>query len=416
MESLSTPSCEPNEPPQPGAVESMLDRPVAQTVAFVADSFGFWGAASLRPWRVGCKAVGTPRKAPPPFAWLVATLFVAGVSLRVFFALNAAPAADSTLLFDDLRTALAEVSLTGSVLVTLPCVLIVALATRCLSWVLGPVEPWSEDRLVSAACHAVGWQFGVVALAFASLVALQVLGCEPTGRLNHLLNQLLPWVVGGTLLWGALLLGPSIADKLSVEGWSATVGGVFAALVFLAPLTTGALWTLGQSVDLRQAARVADQRQQRAWFGDLGVYVLSNRRVDGFDERSTLTVALTNRTEQLILLPREEKLVPLKQVSTGPHQADRDAPALRVVGTSLDYLPDRALLVLPGATRVVEFTVETNPELRGPSGSDRSVRSYGVSYFRRDDDGFVRSLASLPLRMTRTADGRAAGDGESVLR
>lgn len=371
-------------PNEPSAVRTMLDRPVAQIATFVTGCVRFWLRATVHPWRTGSGARTRPETAPPPFAWLVTTLFMAGVALRVFFAIETIPPSPEVTLLGDLRTALGEVSLTGAVLITLPCVLIIALPVAALSRALGSERRPDDDPLVAAACHAFGWQFGAVALTLAVLIVMQLAGMEPTGRLNDELNAVGPYLIGLIVLWGALILAPALTHTAN----RGVIGGVAIGLVGTAPLFFVALWSLGQSVDLHAANQLKEARRQRAWFGDLEAQLLASDRLPMVlgAERRRLRVAYTNHADRLLIVPGESELTP----------ADASAGRrFRVVESSLDYLPDRALLIEPGQTRVAEYTVEPQPTPIGAThGSGNMV--YRVPYHRREaDGGFLQGEGAL---------------------
>ncbi|QDT70771.1 hypothetical protein MalM25_37270 [Planctomycetes bacterium MalM25] len=374
-----------SQPPnEPSAVRTMLDRPVAQIAAFVTGCVAFWGRATVRPWRTGSKACTSPETAPPPFAWLVTALFTTGVALRVFLAIEAIPPSPEVTLLGDLRMAIGEVSLTGAVLITLPCVLIIALPVTALSRVLGSGRRPDDDPLVAAACHAFGWQFGAVALALAVLIVMQLAGMEPTGRLNDELNAVGPYLIGLIVLWGALLVAPALTRATN----DSVFGGVAIGLLGTAPLFFVALWSLGQSVDLQAANGLKEARRQRAWFGDLEVQVLASDPLPKLlgAERHRLRVAYTSHSDRLLIVPSESEFAP----------ADASAGCrYRIVESSLDYLPDRALLIEPGQTRVAEYTVEPQPGLTGTAPEPGNV-SYRVPYHRRErDGGFLRGEGEL---------------------
>ncbi len=149
--------------------------------------------------------------------------------------------------------------------------------------------------------------------------------------------------------------------------------------MFTGPVLVASLWTLGQSVDLRAAQQIAEARQHRAWLGDLDVDVLASEPLpNGLGkERHRLKIAYTSRSDRLLIVSRESEFTP---------QDEPAARRFRVVESSLDFLPDRALLIEPGETRVAEYTVEPQPALIGAAPGLGNL-AYRVPFHRREADG-----------------------------
>lgn len=381
-------------------VESMIDRPVGQAIAFLAWSLMFWGRACWRPWRVGREiAAGSP-DLPPPFAWLVASLFVAGVCLRLLFAMLAVPATAEASLLDDLRQALGDVSLMDATLLTLPCVAIVALSVRIVSMALGGSGRFDSDRLIAAGCYAIGWQFFLLALVVVVLIAMEMAGMEPGGEMIDEVESMLPYLGVFLFLWGAMLLAPTLGGRLPGLGWVNAAVATTTAVLLTVPLLLVAVWTLGHSIDLKAADRLGSERTQLAWYGELDADLLEAAPLEGFPGRFRLTVAYTSRSKRLLVIPRLESMAALLERSVlMSHEGvgylpDPDRSPLRVVDSSLDYLPDRALLVEPKATRIAEYTIaldDAAEEAPKPGNAP-----FAVTYYRRDDDGgFLSGIAPL---------------------
>lgn len=390
---MSEPNASEIPPPEattPSVVEAMLERPISDVVRFVLQCVRLWPLALVAPWRVGRAARSGSADLPPPFAWLVLMLFAAGVSLRLFFAIEATPGEIELSLTHELGRAIGEVSLMNAVLLTLPCVLLCAVLSRLASRLLGAAPRIADDGVMRCACYALGWQAGLVAIGFATPIAMELGGMEPTGRWNGVFNQGLVVLITLGGVWGGLLLGPAVAQRLrTVTRMAVPVGSVVAAATTL-PLAITCLWVLGQSANLSDAAAIADARQQRAWFGELDVDVLRVERGPRVAKRPSLivTVAYTSRSDRLLIAPRIEKFI-----------STADAAPLAIVDSSLDYLPDRAILIEPHATRVAEYTVESaGPLLSAAEASKPGNVAFELPFYRRETDGgFVEGRAELYL-------------------
>ncbi|MEO1496361.1 MAG: hypothetical protein AAFV43_04345 [Planctomycetota bacterium] len=365
----------------------MLDRPVAEIARFVLGCSRYWAHGLVAPWATANATLRGAGPAPPPYAWLVVMLFAAGVALRVFFAVEATPGMVELSFTEELRRAFGEVSLTHATILTLPCVVLCVAGARLASRLLRGAPPVSRDGVVHGACYTLGWQAGLLAFSFVAPIGMELLGMEPTGRWNRAFNQGLLVVTTLGVLWGGLLLGPAVADRVRGRTTWRVVCGFVGALLVSAPLATASLWVLGQSVDLTEAARVADARQQRAWFGELDIDVLTARSL-GRDGRVQLTLAYTSRADRLLVVPRFERLI----------AAEGDGP-FRVIESSLDYLPDRAMLIEPGLTRVAEYTIASDAPAMSPAATDRPGNvAYEVPFHLRETDGgFVQGRAKVYL-------------------
>ncbi len=388
---------------EPTVVEVMLDRPMGQVAQFAGRSATVWGRGLVDPWGLGSAIASGSAKLRTPFAFLVVAMFVTGIATRLWLSIEAVPASSEASLLSDLRSALDDVSLTRITLVTLPCVLIVAAGGYLLSRLVGKQGAWREDRVVAAAFYAAGWQSLVMAVVCGLFMAMQAAGWEPTGALNDEMNQILPVVALVVVVWGALMVTPAMRARLSCPRWWKSLLCLASSGAVGATTLVFSLWVLGESIDLREAARLADERQIETWrrendlwIGQMQADVLQWRELPGVAvvgaERFELTVAYTSRVKQLLVVPRQEAFAANerfgKKFPTQP---------LRVVASSLDDAPDRALLLPAGETRVVEYTVESAPLLIGANWPlNAKAAPYWVEYHCRDDAGyFVKGRANL---------------------
>lgn len=366
-----------------GAVETMFDRPVAQLARFVGACVVLFFRALWRPWRIGREAADGALPTPPPFAWLAATLFTAGVTFRLWFAIEAAPVHEVSFIAD-LRMAVGELSLPRVLMITLPCVLMVALCAALFSRILGSAPRLDEDTLVTAACYALGWQFTTVALFFGCLIMMLMSRLESPGSLNDELNQGLPVVVLLAFTWGALILAPVMRRRLRGSGYWAWPVGLIGSGCFTAPLFITTLWVLGQSVDLHAAIQMAEARQERQWLGGLRVNLIDAR--ENQDGSVEMTVAYTSLSDHLLVVPRARVFEP---ETRGRH--------FKVLESSIDWLPDRALLVEPSETRIAEYTLESvpTPPVNLPEGIHQPIAYTTAYYLREPDGGFLQGLAKF---------------------
>lgn len=394
-----------------GAVVSMLDRPVADVVRFAGQVVTTWLTGLLDPWRLGRGAAAGGAGLAPPFAFLIVLLFTTGVSMRLWRAMEAVPLADDTSLLADLRVAVGEVSVSSAVLLTLPCVLIVAVGARLLSLAFGGRGRFDEDRVVAASCYAVGWQAGVLTWLHAAFVAMQMAGYEPAGSMNDEINLAAPWVALFVTVWGGLIVTPALRDRLPTGRWWPTPLSLVAAALVTATTFVGAFGTLTASADLTAAAKLRIKRQYDQWIGELQVNVLNARPlVEAEPEgapRFELTLACTNRSERLLVVPAP------REIETATPYAEKLGPAtLRITPVAGEPAVSADLVIEPGATVVARFEVE-----RVGAPARRSERlldgwPYAMPYHRRDPDGqFFRGEGLLwaPLEMSTFRVAEASG-------
>ena len=375
-----------------GAVETMLDRPVAQVARFVGASLVFFLRGFYQPIRIGFDVARETTITPPPFAWLVGALFATGVTFRLWFAMMEVPPHVDESFIDDLRTAIGDLSMTRVLLITFPCVLMVALGAALFSRMLGRKPRLDRDTMVTAACYAVGWQFCIVAMFFGLLIMVNVCwryyygGMEEIS-LNDELNAGIPIVLLIAFIWGPMILTPVMRFRLPGHGVLTWPAGFVASAIFTAPLFVSTMWVLGQSVDLHAAAAIAQARQDRIWFGDLDADVLSTREHSN-ELRYEIVVAFTNRADRMLILPRSKELLPKQH-----------GRLFRVVECSLDNLPDRSLLIESSETRVVEYVLELQPTMPLDSNANGYGNpGYAITFFRREPDGgFLQGEAILRL-------------------
>ena len=299
---------------------------------------------------------------------------------------------DNSSLVEDLRVAVGDVSLTQAMLMTFPCVLLVAGGMRVLSLVLRGPKRFEDDGLVGAACYAVGWQAGSVACIATVFVLLQVVGMNPVDTLFEVVNRYGNFVALLVMVWGGLILAPSLRGRLPVRRrWPMPVA-LTASVVVAGAALLGSMGTLMATADFGVAARARLDREADALFGDLQVDVLSAVPVDGESmeeaERFVLTVAYSSRAKGLLVVPPQEELSPPEEVLEKV-----GACRLRVIGSSLDGLPDGAMIVEPGATRVARYTVEL--DVPGDEPHERRDMVYRLAYHLREADGFFTEGEAL---------------------
>ena len=287
----------------------MLDRPVADVARFAVSFVATWVRGLLDPWRLGRSIASGAKGLAPPFAFLVVGLCALGMLMRLWRPLSAMPMHSVSSFVADFRVALGEVSVTHVVFATLPCVLVVAGGARLMS-VLNPIRrpSFTNDRLVAAACYAVGWQAGFAALLMAVVVALEVAGSEPNGQMNDEVNDAAPWLALWAVAWGVLIVAPSVQQRLP-QRWWATPVALMACVALSVGLLGASMGALHSNIDLKSADELHSKRLYDQWIGELQVNVLETRPLEEADsgaERFEMLVAYTNRTERLLVAPTPE--------------------------------------------------------------------------------------------------------------
>ncbi|MEM6655907.1 MAG: hypothetical protein AAF596_08905, partial [Planctomycetota bacterium] len=237
-------------------------------------------------------------------------------------------------------------------------------------------------------------------------------------------------IVGLPLLWSVLIVAPAVKRRQASGSWWAAPSSVITSAVVVVAISAASLQLLGRSIELGDAAKLGLEREFAAiqaelegddlaqgelWRRALQADVLQTRSLaPGVlgEDRFELTVAYTNRTDQLIIIPRQERFAPRKWFRAFP------ARNYRVEASSLDSLADRALLIEPWQTRVAEYTLRldrTATPVGAVSPSEGST-PYRVSYYFRDsfDALYKRETILVPPReiaALRLGDAGVSGAG-----
>lgn len=290
----------------------------------------------------------------------------------------------------DLMLALKGLSLWDVMLMTFPCVLMVAVLGSLLSELAGCRQRMDASPIVRATCYAAGFQFLLLGLLALGHVTIQTL-LEDSELLSHQIEER---IIGGYLLfaivWSAQIIGRAIVvagQRRLTTNWPVRMAlGVVVSAVMLAC----GLLAMDTTFDFHRAKLARNALWNREWFGDLHVAMLESRHDPVMSDRPTrvsVTYLLTNQSDRRIVIP------PIRE-----WQAVDDECRLPIIASSLqsDHAP--ALILEAGQTRAAEFEFDV-PALYSDALFEVPWPKFVLNYRRADETYAFESMTtniSLP--------------------
>ncbi len=366
--------------------ESFFERTAAGVVRFIGRSLFTTGMSLVLPQRVAVLAHAGDKRLAPPLSYLTATLFLAGVAVRLHRSHEWAEEVAANQLVSDLRETFSQASLATAAVMTFPSVLIVVALATLLAWAGGVGRCPTRSPLFACCCYAAGFLYAMVAvLVFGSMGLRVALDMELSpfdyDWVNYTAMGLLFFCAGG----GMLTVAASLAEE-SRRAWARVFRypAAFAATC-VAGIACGVALEASFDVEGADAASYeAYRKRDRTGLKIDTIKWTTRRNPAGGPDIVTATLALSNLEAAPLIVPCPEALMATNADGLRDRSCRPYGPESQVLACSIDKLEGGALLIEPGQTRL--FTIEYAPpaELAQPAIQYDQV-PYALTYEKPSD-------------------------------
>ncbi|MEZ6041796.1 MAG: hypothetical protein R3C20_14920 [Planctomycetaceae bacterium] len=285
----------------------------------------------------------------PPYSFLILSLLLAGIGIRLGVAFFQQPV-DHTVL-SRLASTVKSVSLEDVFVLTVPSIILVAMAGAGVARWTAPKVKLPHNPVVRCVCLCAGLQFIVV--GFCCLGALIIKALSGTSMV--LPGNLFDQITATGLLLLILTSTRPLYHTIRKAGSTRLAGNPFAVMLLSFLATTSVLVGVAIvnaiSFDLGQTIAEARQRHQHQILSDVYVAArtLSSRmtRVASGAPAIEMNLALVNVSEEPVLLPRPFEL---------EHAVDPRRTPFQLLTTAVSE-QEAGLVLQPGETRIVNWTL-----------------------------------------------------------
>lgn len=333
------------------ASSSLFERTVLGVLMLLANSARTVSEMMVSPKRFAHSVIERSPRIAPPYSFLILSLLVAGIGIRMAV-LFYGRTVDHTLL-SSLATTVRSITLEDIFVLTVPCIILVAMAGAGIArWTL-PGVPFPQSSVVRAVCYVAGFQFMSIGAACACGLAVKIL----LGRSSVLPENLFDRAIGLGMLVLLLVSSLPVFHVIRQAGKTRLIRSrtVVGALSGLAAATTLLGVSLANSIsfDLESTIAAVRSRQQRENLQDIKVAVrtLSSRSIAAEPEGAAIeiTAALVNVSDETVIVPRPFEL---------QHALDPLLSPIKVIRQSPDSDDDAGWIIPPGATRLVRLVLQ----------------------------------------------------------
>lgn len=296
---------------------------------------------------------------PPPYSFLLASLMLGGISIQTAVAFFGQPV-DHAIL-ERLATAVSSITLEDLFVLTVPCIILVAMAGAGVArWTL-PQTPFQRNAVVRAMCYAGGLQFTLIGAACMAGLLIKFARSSSSVMAESQFDQAVFLGLGYLIIAAAL----PVFHVIRLSGTTFWARHLLTALpLSLLACTTvlvGMSITNSISFDLKSAVEEVRMAHQRTMLDDfsIGIRSLSSRMIRDQQGRPQIdmTVAMVNVSDQAVIVPRPFEL----QHAMEPQLA----PILVADGPATD--PENAgWIIEPGQTKLARWQLEVPPWLADP--------------------------------------------------
>jgi hypothetical protein len=414
---MSDPSSTDDEPIE----ESMFERTAAGVVRFIGRSLFTTGLALVLPQWVAKLAHAGDKRLAQPLSYLTATMFLAGVSVRMHNSHEWADEVGANQLVDDLRETFSQASLATAAMLTFPCVLIVVALATLLAWAAAVGHCPTRSPLFACCCYAAGFLYAMIAvLLFGSIGYRVLLGLEFSpfeyDGFYYTAMGLVFYCVGE----GMLIIAASLAEE-SRRAWARTLRYPAAfAVTCVAGIACGV--ALEASFDVEgadDASYEAYRKQERTGLKIDTIKWTGRPNPAGGPDIVTATLALSNLDAAPLIIPCPEALQATRSVrQRDPSLSPEELPVeltSRLLSCSISQLDGAALLIDPGQTRLITIEYAPPEELAQPTIQYDQV-PYTLTYEKPSDlRYFDATLTELWLPAPYYAAERTAQQSDTAI-
>lgn len=338
--------------PEESNVQAFFERTVSGAIKFCGQSVYMFRFLLSPPSSLQKRIQARDTRLAPPLSFLTVGVFVAGMVQRLSYAIDPAESYSGEAFTAEFHNAYSQISLWEVSLRTFPGVILVVsigvLVARCAK----SQERFDRDPIVATACYAAGLHSLIFGLLYFTIMWVNAFYSDEVGAVvgQSLKERLLTGAFALTGLYGALAIAMSIRSSTK-RNWIASPFAHFpigiATTILLLAIT---YITVEVSFDIDSANSRGHARFEQEHKNGFRISIVQSHSEPGPNNQLSqlnATLALTNVSNQKILVPRHRSLV----------TADKKT-SLRMVGNSIDMCEDKALVIEPNQTRVVQWQVD----------------------------------------------------------
>ena len=283
----------------------------------------------------------------PPYSFLIMSLLVAGIGVRLGVGFFQQTVDHSVLL--RLAEAVRSVSFEDVFVLTVPSIILVTMAGVGVARWTAPGIHLPQNQVVRSVCFCAGLQFVAIGVCCLSTVIFKAL----SGKSMVLPGNLFDRVVAISLLALIVISTRPLYHTIRTAGTTRLAGNPPVAFLLSFIATTSVLLGVGIvnaiSFDLGQTITEARQRHQHQILSDvyLAARTLTSRmtRLPSGAPAIEMNVALVNVSEDPVLVPTPFELENARD--------PRRTPIQLVTGSTADQ--EAGVILQPGETRIVKW-------------------------------------------------------------
>ena len=289
---------------------------------------------------------------PPPLSFLTVGIFVTGMVQRIAYAIDYGQPKSSDTLATEFHNIYGDISIWEVSLRTFPGILLVVFLSTVVARLACRDFRFDRNPIVATACYTAGLHALAVGFLYLALIVIETwYSNEHQSAIGYSLwERILTLSVLWTGIYGAMALALSIRGHAQRPWIRQPLGyfpvGTIGTLVIFAVI----YMTVEFSFDIGSAQLRRDERFLRHYLDGFRISLVEKQFLRDTSLRNTqteLTLALTNLSEERILVPRHEFL----------SAADSDVE-IPVVANSIDSLSDKSLMIEPQQTRVIRLRLD----------------------------------------------------------
>lgn len=336
-------------------IQVFFERTVAGAIRFCGQAVYMFRFLVSPPASLPRRIVARDPRLAPPLSFLTLGVFVAGMVQRIAYAVDPGESYSARAFAAEFHDAYSQISLWEVSLRTFPGVVLVVLVGVVVAKLVRSAKPFDRNPIVSTVCYAAGLHAMAFGLLYFLITWINAFYSTDSGSaIGHAAREkLLTGVVALTGLYGVLAIAAAIREAAGRKWAARFVTRIPISAGTTVMLLTVTYMTVEVSFDTGSAEERRNARWEQDWHEGFRVSLVESDSIaDSTNRRSQLqaTLALTNVSDEKILVPRPRNLV----------TADNKIP-LNVVSSSLDFSEDKALVIEPNQTRVLQLRVDMNP-------------------------------------------------------
>lgn len=332
------------------AVSGFFERTIVGVLTLLARSVRTVGLMLFRPRQFGTQLSTGSSELAAPYSFLVLSLLFAGIAVRLgvsFFDQHV----DHSLL-SSATDAVGAITLEDVFVLTVPGIVLVAMAgTGIARWLL-PDVPFQKNVVVKAVCYAAALQFSVIGAICLTVLISKIVSGKSSALPGNLFDQI-------TLVAVIVLLCVStvpvfmVARSAGTTRWARNrVAAMGFSGIAMATVLIGVSIINSISFDLSSTiaeARYRHQLQNRSGI-EVAIRTLDSRMVKDTTGRLAIqmNIGLVNVTEHSVIVPRPFQL---------ENAHDPTADALQIISCSSGPSGSPGWVIEAGDTQLVQWTL-----------------------------------------------------------